>query len=146
MLKGQNSMEENLKVVENLIKAMIEYALENSWSDSDVIDTLVGCGITEQDFIRCGYGDFVKEYFKNEQQKKGHDFVKKFKKYLETWLDGKKVRGIEITPYEIEECLRVYNAISKKEKCEFICAKVKEILVLCNIPFKTKGIGWVIVY
>jgi hypothetical protein len=31
-----------------------------------MIDALVGCGITEQEFIACGYGDFVKDYFKED--------------------------------------------------------------------------------
>lgn len=53
-------------VVKNLIFAMFEYALENQWSDSEAIDTLVDCGITEQEFIACGYGDFVKDYFKED--------------------------------------------------------------------------------
>lgn len=53
-------------VVKNLIKAMSEYALENQWCDSEAIDALVECGITEQEFIACGYGDFVKDYFKED--------------------------------------------------------------------------------
>lgn len=58
-------IEENCRVA-NLITAMVEYALENHWCDSEAIDTLVGCGITEQDFINCGYGEFVKDYFKED--------------------------------------------------------------------------------
>lgn len=53
-------------VVKNLITAVFEYALEYQWCDSETIDTLVRCGITEQDFIACGYGDFVKDYFKED--------------------------------------------------------------------------------
>ena len=53
------------EVIRNLIKAMSDYGLENSWSDSDIIETLVNCGITEKDFISCGYGEFecVRGYF-----------------------------------------------------------------------------------
>lgn len=47
----------------NLIKAMTDYACYNSWTDTEFIDALVSLGITEQDFIDCGYGNFVKEYF-----------------------------------------------------------------------------------
>lgn len=56
-------MEINLTLIKNLIIAVTEYALVYNWSDGDAIDTLVDCGITEQDFIDCGYGDFVREYF-----------------------------------------------------------------------------------
>lgn len=57
---------EDLRIVKNLITAMADYALDNAWSDSEMIDVLVGVGITEQDFINCGYGDFVKDYFKED--------------------------------------------------------------------------------
>lgn len=48
-----------------LIEAMVNYGQDNFWNDSTIIDTLVDCGITEEDFKDCGYGDFVKEYFEN---------------------------------------------------------------------------------
>lgn len=53
-------------VVNNLITAMFDFALENQWCDGEAIDVLVQCGITEQDFISCGYGEFVKDYFKED--------------------------------------------------------------------------------
>lgn len=57
-------MDDNLTIIKNLISAMSDYGLEYSWTDSDIIDTLISCGITEKDFIDCGYGDFIKDYFK----------------------------------------------------------------------------------
>lgn len=56
----------NKDVIKNLIDAMVIYGLDACWCDSEIIDELVGCGITEQDFKDCGYGDFVKEYFEND--------------------------------------------------------------------------------
>ena len=53
-------------VVNNLITAMFDFALENQWCDSEAIDVLVQCGITEQEFIACGYGEFVKDYFEED--------------------------------------------------------------------------------
>lgn len=46
-----------------LIEAMADYALEYAWSDNDLIEALENCGITQQDFIDCGYGNFVKKYY-----------------------------------------------------------------------------------
>lgn len=64
---------------EKLIEAVGEYGLEFSWCDSDIIDALVGMGITKEDFVKCGKYDFVKEYFesddKDEQQPKPLDAV-----------------------------------------------------------------------
>ena len=68
--------------------------------------------------------------------------MKKLKSYLEKWMDGQKVRGINVSVYDIEECIRVYNAIIRKEKPGFINGKVKEILDKCKIKTVIKGIGW----
>ena len=44
--------------------------------------------------------------------------------------------------YDVEECIRIYNAIVRKEKPEFINGKVKEILDKCGIKIVEEGIGW----
>ena len=75
----------------------------------------------------------------------GGDNMKKLREYLIKWTDGQKVRGINVTPYDVEECIRVYNTIVRKEKPEFINGKVKEILNKCKIKTVEKGIGWRVV-
>lgn len=68
--------------------------------------------------------------------------MKKFRTYLEKWTNGEKVRGINVSLYDIQECVRIYNAIIQNENPEFINGKVKEILDKCNIKTATEGIGW----
>ena len=68
--------------------------------------------------------------------------MKKLKSYLEKWMDGQKVKGINISLYDIQECVRIYNAMVRKEKPEFINGKVKEILDKCGIKTVVEGIGW----
>ena len=68
--------------------------------------------------------------------------MKKLKSYLMKWMDGQKVRGINVSLYDIQECVRIYNAMVQKEKPSFINGKVKEILGKCNIKTVTEGIGW----
>lgn len=68
--------------------------------------------------------------------------MKKFKKYIEKWLDGQKVRGIQVSLLDIRECVRIYNAMVQNEKPEFINGKVKEILDKCKIETVVEGIGW----
>lgn len=68
--------------------------------------------------------------------------MKKLKSYLEKWMDGQKVRGINVSLYDIQECVRIYNAMVRKEKPEFINGKVKEILDKCGIKTVVEGIGW----
>lgn len=71
--------------------------------------------------------------------------MKKLRAYIEKWIDGKKVKGINVSLYDIQECIRVYNAIVTKNNTEFINGKVKEILDKCNIQTVECGIGWKVV-
>jgi len=59
---------EDMEVTKELIEAMVNYAQCASWTDNDVIEALIDCGITEEDFKHCGYGDFVKEYFNDDSE------------------------------------------------------------------------------
>ena len=68
--------------------------------------------------------------------------MKKFKCYIEKWLNGEKVKNINVSLYDIDCCIKVYNGIARKEKPEFINGKVKEILDKCNIKTVEHGIGW----
>lgn len=68
--------------------------------------------------------------------------MKKFREYIETWIDGKNIRGINVALSDIDECIYIYNSIVKKEKPEFINGKVKDILDKCGINTVTCGIGW----
>lgn len=68
--------------------------------------------------------------------------MKKFRQYIEAWIDGMNIKGINVTPYDIQECIYVYNAIVRKENPDFINGKVKEILDKCGIKTVKFGIGW----
>ena len=69
--------------------------------------------------------------------------MEKLKSYIETWIDGKSIKGIRVSPYDIYTCIDAYNTLVKKEKFEFISGNVKTIFDKCGIPTKEKGIGWV---
>lgn len=66
--------------------------------------------------------------------------MERLKGYIEKWLDGQKVRGIQVSLLDIRECVRIYNAIVRNEKPEFINGKVKEILDKCKIETVVEGI------
>ena len=68
--------------------------------------------------------------------------MERLKGYIEKWLDGQKVRGIQVSLLDIRECVRIYNAMIRNEKPEFINGKVKEILDKCKIETVVEGIGW----
>ena len=68
--------------------------------------------------------------------------MKKLKGYIEKWLNGEKVKGIDVSAYDIQECINVYNGIARREKPKFINGKVKEVLNKCNIKTIDCGIGW----
>ena len=68
--------------------------------------------------------------------------MKRLKEYIEKWLDGQKVRGIQVSLLDRRGCVRIYNAMVRNEKPEFINVKVKEILDKCKIKTVVEGIGW----
>ena len=71
--------------------------------------------------------------------------MKKLRTYLEKWTQGQKIRGINVSLYDVQECVRIYNAMVRKEHPEFINGKVKEILDKCEIKTVVEGIGWKVV-
>lgn len=73
------------------------------------------------------------------------DDMRKLRGYIEKWINGEKVKGINVTLYDIQECIYVYNTLVQKEKPSFINGKVKEILDICNIKTTVTGIGWKVV-
>ena len=72
MLNGRGKVieviEEPNKTETALIQTLIQYGLENAWGDKETIDALVELGITQEDFKEAGYGEFVKDYFSDNQQ------------------------------------------------------------------------------
>ena len=69
--------------------------------------------------------------------------MKKLRNWIETWIDGKQVRGIKTVPLAtIWELVDIYNAIVRKEKPSFIDGTAKEILDKCGIDTVIEGIGW----
>lgn len=71
--------------------------------------------------------------------------MRKLKSYIEKWITGSKVKGINVSPEDIYEFIYVYNSMVHKEKPEFINGKVKEILDKCGIKTVVEGIGWRVV-
>ena len=71
--------------------------------------------------------------------------MKKLRSCIEKWLNGEKVKGINLSLYDINECIDIYNSIARNEKPEFINGKVKEILDKCKIKTVEHGIGWKVV-
>ena len=72
--------------------------------------------------------------------------MEKLRLYIEKWIDGKKVKNINVTLYDINECIYIYNSIlENRNNIEFINGKVKKILDICNIKTIEYGIGWKIV-
>lgn len=63
----QNKKDVELEAIDKLIQAVTYFGEVFFWNDSDVIDTLVAnFGITEEEFVECGYGDYVGDYFESE--------------------------------------------------------------------------------
>jgi hypothetical protein len=67
--KSQKKDNTQINIIKNLIEAMCNYGLEFAWTDNEVIESLVECGIEQQDFNDCGFENFVKEYFEDNKEK-----------------------------------------------------------------------------
>ena len=67
--------------------------------------------------------------------------MSKLKSYIEQWKNGKSIKGVYVSLYDINCCIDIYNGIIT----EFISGKVKEILDKCDIETVEHGIGWKIV-
>ena len=65
--------------------------------------------------------------------------MKKLKRMLDVWYEGRKFRGVETPPPEVIDEL---YAIYKKEQRETISVEVIEILKKCRIAIERDGIGW----
>lgn len=65
--------------------------------------------------------------------------MRNLKKLLDSWEDGKKVRGIKTPPLEtIRELINIYNGV----QTETINGTVIQILEKCGISTYQHGIGW----
>ena len=46
--------------------------------------------------------------------------MEKLKSYIELWIDGKSIKGIRVSPYDIYTCIDAYKALAKNKNFEFI--------------------------
>lgn len=69
--------------------------------------------------------------------------MEKLKLYIEKWIDGKQVKGINVSLYDMLECIDIYNSIlENRNDIEFINENVKRVLDKCDIKTFKYGIGW----
>lgn len=66
----------------------------------------------------------------------------RLREYLERWTSGKRVQDFQISPYEVELLVLIYNEIKRGIKSEFISENVKNVLDKCGIKTESVGIGW----
>ena len=71
--------------------------------------------------------------------------VKKLGEILESLFDGKTVRNLPLSLYDIRECQRIYEAIVMGFQPRFISSYVKLVMDMCEMPTVEDGIGWRVV-
>ena len=71
--------------------------------------------------------------------------MERLREYIEKWLRGEKVKGIDVSLFDIKCCIFIYNSILSGGKPEFLSSNVKEILDKCNIKVVRCNIGWRVV-
>lgn len=60
------------------------------------------------------------------------------KQYINKWINGERVKGVNVTLYDIHELIDIYNGIEH----ETINSNVVNVLNKCGIKTIPHGIGW----
>ena len=69
--------------------------------------------------------------------------MEKLKKWVDTLMAGKNIRGFKCIPlYTRWELFRVYTELNEVGKSWFLEQEIKDILDKAKINTKIKGIGW----
>ena len=58
----------NYKLIAQLIRTIIDDKRDADWSDEEIINELIDCGLTREDFIECDLEWFVEDYFENDDE------------------------------------------------------------------------------
>lgn len=59
-LNNDSHIKSENQTIKNLIRAVSEYALENNWTDRDMVNALIEMGVKKEDFEANGYGEFIR--------------------------------------------------------------------------------------
>lgn len=68
--------------------------------------------------------------------------MKKLREYLEILFEGKKIRGVNLTPCEIYILADIYDEIAAGGKPEFFQETINTVLNKCGIKTIKKVITW----
>lgn len=90
---------------DNLIKAMIAYGQERSWSDGEIVHALTRLGITDDDFYHAGVQALMKEYLESQNEQLIKDIKEQILERKNTtsygepqaWVPLSNGRAIEVT-------------------------------------------------
>ena len=79
----------NRNIIANLIDTIIKDNRAATWSDSEIIDKLIDCGLEEKDFVEYGFEDFVEDYFNNDDNDFLQDLIDEecIEETINIWLD-----------------------------------------------------------
>ena len=57
----------NYQMLSKLARTIIDDKRDKDWSDKEIIEELIDCGFTKEDFIECDLEWFVKGYFEDDE-------------------------------------------------------------------------------
>ena len=86
----------------------------------------------------CGLARVVTESTQNKRS----DKMLTLRNTLQKLVKGEKVPGWNLSVHDIQELVRIYNELIEDRKSSFINGHCHNVLTLCNITVKTKGVGW----
>lgn len=68
--------------------------------------------------------------------------LKELNRLINLLEDGKKVKGFNLSLFDIQELIRVRDDLKLQGRSETISSKVNEICLYCGIKTQNKGIGY----
>lgn len=70
------------------------------------------------------------------------NILKELDRLIDILTEGKKVKGFNLSLFDIQELIRVRDDLKLKGISETISCKINEICLYCGIKTQIKGIGY----
>jgi hypothetical protein len=110
----------NYELITKLVNTIIDDKRDFDWSDEEIINELIDCGFTREDFIKCNLKWLVEDYFEDDDE------------YAEAWpkeFDFKsKINTFGLTYHAVEEPCR-YIVTNDNNRWVYSKPKMHELLL-----------------
>ena len=97
-------------VIHKLLDIIIDDKRDADWSDNAIIEELINCGLTKEDFVKYGFERFVEDYFEDDEYAEDLPREFDFKSNINTF--GLVYHAVEEASYYVvthDNCRWIYS-------------------------------------